>query len=723
VLATCWAIDIKELHQQLDELVTQLADAESSFGLALDEPAFGAKQGAIRTLDDATVTDDDTNLDVADVPFACNGLLRSTGPSTPAAAKLWPSPRALTEAPGVRRTIALSPAFAFAIQRDVHGNVSAVLESALNGSCALLTSADAADVRVGGLQVVVKRSAAFPPQHAEMREGYTLTVQTPVSWLVADSQYGALRGIQTFTQLFDDSGGALVEASLPLTVVDSPYFAWRGLHLDVARHFFSLGIIRKMVDAMSMQKFNVLHLHLVDTQSFPLVLESHPELADKGAWAEGQVYTAEGLRALVLHAARLGVRVVPEIDIPGHAAGFGMSHPEVVSYCRRKIRSNAQPTVELTEDLLAQGYGRDVKLGNFQMVGLKLVDPRAFELVADVLQELASIFPDRFVHIGADEVDFDCLAEDEAQNRQLEALGITVRQAFAAFVRRSVLLLRGLGRTAVLWEDSQEVNLGLPEEDRAVVQTWKGSAGACCGRAYVERALGAGLGAGLDAGLNAAQGPASRTRGVGGQESESAPSKAARPRPAGVIQSSELYLDTNVRDQWALLWAGTHSREGNGVYWGGGVRNLGVEACVWTERIDAENLGCRVWPRGSVVAELAWLGLPASWAQRKAAGCTPGSETGACTDGRMEALLARLTRLGVKPQAESSAELSPLEKWDREMRGGVGAGESDLGFNNWQCPLKPRVARSQMPLDFLERKWGVMYDEAVVQAGARYYRQ
>ena len=587
--------------------------------------------------------------------FVCQPLPPSSLPPTPPAAKMWPSPQKMTEGPGGQQAIGLAENFEFS-PRDAHAmhrNVSSVLKSALLRSCALLAFAPAADVRIEQLEIVIRGTAPFPPQHGEMDEGYTLSVQAPHAHLIADTQYGALRGIQTFSQLFDAPGGAVVQASLPLTIEDKPFYPWRGVHLDVARHFFDLGIISRTLDAMSMQKLNVLHLHLVDAQSFPLVLESHPELAGKGAWGKGLVYTGEGLRSLVAHAALLGIRIVPEIDVPGHTAGFGMSHPEVITYCQKKLVQEAKAASDkpLTTEQIGLGFKVDSKLGNFNMMGLKLRDNRTFELVADVFRELTSIFPDRYVHIGADEVDFDCLAEDAGQQAQLQELRTSVRPAFNQFVTNAVRLVRGLGRVPVMWEDSSGANAALPAELRAAVQTWKGWAGGCCGASYAKKAI--------------------------------------REKVAPVIQSSNLYLDWNLK--WAKLWSGEPN--GNGIFWGNDAaadpRNLGVEVCAWTEQMDEHNMECRMWPRTSVVAEQAWIGLAASLAQQKAAACIPGGEHNACKDGRLEALLERLQRLGVKPQGQMAT------------------------FYNWQCKQDKSIDHNHMPLDFLEKKWGTTYEKAV----------
>ena len=109
--------------------------------------------------------------------------------------------------------------------------------------------------------------------------------------------------------------------------------------LDISRHWFPLSQIERLIDAMAAHKMNVLHLHLSDAQSFPIRLTSHPELARAGAFDyPRQSYSTADLRALVTFAADRGVRVVPELDVPSHAAGIGMSHPEMVTKCMEMVK-------------------------------------------------------------------------------------------------------------------------------------------------------------------------------------------------------------------------------------------------------------------------------------------------------------------------------------------------------------------------------------------------
>lgn len=112
---------------------------------------------------------------------------------------------------------------------------------------------------------------------------------------------------------------------LPISIEDEPAFKYRGLMIDSSRHYLPVHLIYETIDALMYNKMNVLHWHIVDEDSFPLVLKSHPELAEYGAFSDEEVYTPEDVKEIVKYAMIRGVRVIPELDTPGHAASWGKS--------------------------------------------------------------------------------------------------------------------------------------------------------------------------------------------------------------------------------------------------------------------------------------------------------------------------------------------------------------------------------------------------------------
>ena len=132
-------------------------------------------------------------------------------------------------------------------------------------------------------------------------------------------------------------GRAHVLCGLPLTIDDAPEHAWRGLLLDSSRHFLPVPTIVRMLDGMAALKMNTLHWHLSDAQSFPIASAAVPALAESGAWHPSLVYAPDDLRAVVEAARLRGVRVVPELDMPGHSASWGLGEPELVVPCPKRV--------------------------------------------------------------------------------------------------------------------------------------------------------------------------------------------------------------------------------------------------------------------------------------------------------------------------------------------------------------------------------------------------
>ena len=148
----------------------------------------------------------------------------------------------------------------------------------------------------------------------DVNESYTLSILHSHATLAAQTVWGVMRGLETFSQLAWDCP---TQIAVGVEVWDSPVFVHRGLMVDTARNYYPMKDLLRTVEAMSMNKLNVLHLHLTDAESFPLVLPSEPALAEKGAYAPHMVYTPEDVKTLVEFGLDHGVRVIPEIDTPG----------------------------------------------------------------------------------------------------------------------------------------------------------------------------------------------------------------------------------------------------------------------------------------------------------------------------------------------------------------------------------------------------------------------
>jgi hexosaminidase len=210
-------------------------------------------------------------------------------------------------------------------------------------------------------------------------ESYTLEVSIRGARLTAPSPLGILRGLETFLQLVDLDGRSFFVPSVKIE--DRPRFPWRGLLIDVSRHFEPVEVILRNLDAMAAMKMNVLHWHLSDDQGFRVESRIFPKLHKLGS--EGQYYTQEEVREIVGYARDRGIRVVPEFDMPGHTTSWLVAYPELAS---------------------APGpYQIERSWGVFD----PCMDPtrkKTYSFLDSFIGEMAGLFPDEYFHIGGDEV-------------------------------------------------------------------------------------------------------------------------------------------------------------------------------------------------------------------------------------------------------------------------------------------------------------------------------
>ncbi|MEV7326607.1 beta-N-acetylhexosaminidase [Micromonospora sp. NPDC093244] len=268
-----------------------------------------------------------------------------------------------------------------------------------------------------GIALVLDRTAAdLGP------EGYRLDVTTTGVRLTAGTATGLFHGVQTLRQLLP----AAIESPTPVaahwalpggTITDAPRFPYRGAMLDVARHFFAVDDVLRVIDHLARYKLNHLHLHLTDDQGWRIAVDSWPKLTTVGGTTEvgggpGGHYTTADYARIVSYAATRHITVVPEIDLPGHTNAALVAYPELAP---DKL---APPPYTGTE------------------VGFSYVDPadeRTYDFVADVLGEVAALTPGPWLHIGGD-----------------EAFKVT-GEVYTGFVERVQRIVADLGKTVVGW--------------------------------------------------------------------------------------------------------------------------------------------------------------------------------------------------------------------------------------------------------------------------------
>ncbi|MFN8580990.1 MAG: beta-N-acetylhexosaminidase [Gemmatimonadaceae bacterium] len=276
-------------------------------------------------------------------------------------------------------------------------------------------------------------------------ERYTLDVDSSHADLRAPTVVGALRGMETLVQLLEVRNGHLV---LPaVAIVDAPRFAWRGLLLDVSRHFVPVEGVKRTLDGMAAVKLNVLHWHLSDDQGFRVESRRYPKLHTLGS--DGQYYTQEQVRDIVAYARDRGIRVVPEFDMPSHSTTWFIGYPQYASIPGRYE--------------VVRTFGR----------GDASFDPTsdaAYAFIDRFVAEMARLFPDEYWHIGGDEVDarhWNRSARVRAFKRRRHLRSNVEVQAY--FNSRLSAILTRHKRRMIGWDEVLHAKL----PTGTIVQSWR----------------------------------------------------------------------------------------------------------------------------------------------------------------------------------------------------------------------------------------------------------
>ncbi|HET9410091.1 MAG TPA: beta-N-acetylhexosaminidase [Candidatus Sulfotelmatobacter sp.] len=291
------------------------------------------------------------------------------------------------------------------------------------------------------LQVNGKRE---PVQKLGEDESYELTVTASDAKLTAATPLGALRGFETFLQLIHPTpSGFAVPA---VTIKDQPRFPWRGLLIDVSRHFMPIDALKRNVDGMAAVKMNVLHLHLSDDQGFRMESKKFPKLQEMGS--EGMFYTQAEMRDFINYAYERGIRVVPEFDIPGHSRSWLPGYPEL---------SSTSGPFQLDPN------GTDTVMDPTREETYKFFDK--------FIEEMSRVFPDAYFHIGGDEVDPKPWNSNPKIQEFIRAHGMKNNQDLQAyFNQRLQKILAKHHKMMVGWDEI--LHPDLPKS--IVIQSWRG---------------------------------------------------------------------------------------------------------------------------------------------------------------------------------------------------------------------------------------------------------
>ncbi|XP_011292114.2 beta-hexosaminidase subunit beta [Musca domestica] len=351
--------------------------------------------------------------------------------------------------------------------------------------------------------------------------------------IIANSIWGILRGLETISQLLVPMPNGMLR--IPETeIYDEPRFKYRGLMLDSARHFISKTKILQLLEGMAYNKLNVFHWHLTDDSAFPFSSAVYPELSQKGAYRPELTYSPEDVKEIVEFARKRGIRVIPEFDTPGHTASWGASHPEIMTTCSGQYNGQLgpfNPTKEAT-----------------------------FTLLYKFFSEIRNLFPDKYLHLGVDEVNPSCWESNSQIQNYLASNGLDNGDIPYLYLERFSANITSLGWKQMAWQEGFIENPWMAWPKDTIAQIW-----------FDYKATAATL----------------------------------TKRKFNVIRSQDWYLYVlETGGDWEKFYnveptdfSGTDAQK---------QLVIGGEACLWTEFINEHNVLPTTFPRVAAVAERLW---------------------------------------------------------------------------------------------------------------------
>lgn len=425
------------------------------------------------------------------------------------------------------------------VLQDVFNRYGKLIRSVVNsgGIKKLRFSPDISEIEQ--IEVFVYNCEEHPKDG--MNEAYTISADSGRVRIMAEAEWGVMHALETFAQLIHQIDH--YSAVNTTFISDFPRFAFRGLLIDTSRHFLPVSVIKATITAMSWNKLNVLHWHIVDLDSFPYESIVLPNLAEQGSYTQySHVYGIEDVENIIEFGRYRGVRVIPEFDTPGHVASWGPGAGEgfLTNCCDHNGEKNGlfgpiDPTVQSNYDLVNKLYS-----------------------------EVSNIFTDGYIHLGGDEVPFDCWKSNPNITAYMTKHNLkSYSELESIWVEGVIKMAQALNVEYIVWEEV--FNNGVKIDSKTIVEVWKGR---------------------LDGGWKKTM-------------------KRVTEANHRAILSAPWYLNLI---SYGVDWQKYYKVEPTDFNGTDAEKQLvmGGSAAMWGEYVDGTNALSRTWPRASAVAERLW---------------------------------------------------------------------------------------------------------------------
>lgn len=379
------------------------------------------------------------------VAMGLNAAIANAVAESPATRDLLPVPASVTWADG---RLAVDGGFTVGLTGVADARVTASAQrflARLEKRAGVRFSARAPLTGKGALTLSCGK-AGLPVQAAGEDESYSLTVAADGATLTAANALGLLRGLETVLQLVREEGG---RAWLPFaSIQDKPRFPWRGLLIDVGRHWQPIEVIKRNLDGMAEAKLNVLHWHLSEDQGFRVECKAFPKLHQLGS--DGNFFTQAQVKEVIACARERGIRVMPEFDLPGHATSWLVGYPELAAgpgpYTIERHFGIFEPTLDPSRE-------------------------EVYKFLDAFVAEMAALFPDEYFHIGGDEVTGRQWNANSGIQSFMNKKGMKTNGDLQAYFNmRLAKIVAAHGKKMVGWDEIAHQDL----PKNVMVQSWRG---------------------------------------------------------------------------------------------------------------------------------------------------------------------------------------------------------------------------------------------------------